>query len=68
MRRSAFANLLISATMMVASVASNAAAEYRPVVGQPHADFVLPNIETRESVALSDFRGKKTILIHFASW
>jgi hypothetical protein len=35
--------------------------------GQMHPDFILPNIEggfTR----LSDFRGKKILLFHFASW
>lgn len=35
--------------------------------GQMHPDFILPNIEggfTR----LSDFRGKKVLLFHFASW
>lgn len=51
---------------MLAAMVS--AAEYRPVVGEPHPDFVLPDIDTREPVALSDSRGRKTILIHFASW
>jgi hypothetical protein len=41
---------------------------YDPVVGQAHADFTLPRIDTREPVALSQFRGKKVLLIQFASW
>ena len=41
---------------------------YQPRVGQPHPDFVLPNIETGEPVSLSQYRGKKVLLIHFASW
>ncbi len=41
---------------------------YRPMVGQPHPDFSLPSIEDGSSVALSDFRGKKILLFHFASW
>lgn len=41
---------------------------YRPVVGELHPDFVLPNIETGEPVRLSDLKGKKVLLIHFASW
>lgn len=41
---------------------------YRPEVGQPHSDFLLPSIETRQPVSLSQFRGKKVLLIHFASW
>jgi peroxiredoxin len=37
-------------------------------VGQRHPDFTLPNIATGKPVSLSDFRGKKVLLIHFASW
>jgi hypothetical protein len=28
----------------------------------------LPRIDGREAVRLSDFRGKKVLLIHFAAW
>ena len=41
---------------------------YRPEVGQPHPDIVLPRIDNGRSVSLSDYRGKKVLLIHFASW
>ena len=41
---------------------------YQPVVGQPHPQVKLPRIDTRDAVSLSDFRGKKVLLIHFASW
>ena len=44
------------------------AAPYEPKVGQRHPDFTLPNIATGEPVSLSDFRGRKVLLIHFASW
>ena len=37
-------------------------------VGQRHAGFTLPDIETGKPVSLSDFRGKKVLLIQFASW
>ena len=43
-------------------------AQYRPTVGQPHSDFLLPRIDNRKPVSLSQFRGKKVLLIHFASW
>ncbi len=43
-------------------------AGYSPRVGTLHGDFTLPNIETGEPVSLSQFRGKKVLLIHFASW
>lgn len=41
---------------------------YSPETGKPHADFILPRIDTRESVSLSQFRGQKVLLIQFASW
>jgi peroxiredoxin len=42
---------------------------YGPKVGQRHPDFTLPRIDTnREPVSLSDWRGKKVLLIQFASW
>ena len=49
-----------------ASAASTPA--YAPRVGEVHPDFVLPRIDTREPVSLSQFRGKKVLLIHLASW
>lgn len=52
-----------------AKVASPLRADaYRPAVGKPHGAFVLPSIEDRTPLSLSDFRGKKLLLIHFASW
>lgn len=45
-----------------------AASSYPPEVGDAHPDFVLPEIGTGEAVSLSQFRGKKILLIHFASW
>ena len=44
------------------------AARYAPVAGELHADFSLPSIEDRKAIKLSDFRGKKLLLFHFASW
>jgi hypothetical protein len=41
---------------------------YAPKVGQRHADFTLADIATGNPVSLSDFRGKKVLLIQFASW
>ncbi len=41
---------------------------YRPAVGQEHFDFVLPSIEVGTEIRLSDYRGKKILLFHFASW
>lgn len=41
---------------------------YRPKVGELHDDFCLPQIGNSKPVSLSDFRGKKVLLMHFASW
>ncbi len=41
---------------------------YAPEVGEPHPDFILPRLEDRQAVSLAQFRGKKVLLIHFASW
>ena len=43
-------------------------ADYAPRVGQPHPDFTLPKLGARSPVSLSQFRGRKVLLIHFASW
>jgi peroxiredoxin len=39
-----------------------------PKVGERHPDFTLPSIATGKPLSLSDFRGKKVLLIQFASW
>jgi peroxiredoxin len=41
---------------------------YAPKVGQRHPDFTLPDIANGKAVSLSGFRGKKVLLIQFASW
>lgn len=42
--------------------------QYKPVVGQPHLDFILPSIDGGLSIQLSQYRGQKVLLLHFASW
>jgi peroxiredoxin len=54
--------------MMLGSGSHATAAPYAPKVGQRHPDFTLPRINDRAPVSLSDFRGKKVLLIQFASW
>ena len=44
------------------------AGSYAPKVGERHPDFTLPAIGDRTPVSLSNFRGKKVLLIQFASW
>lgn len=42
--------------------------QYRPQAGTVHPDFELPSIDDGTPIKLSDFRGKKVLLFHFASW
>ena len=44
------------------------ASSYAPKVGEKHPDFTLPRINDGAPVSLSNFRGKKVLLIQFASW
>ncbi len=37
-------------------------------VGQYFPNIVLPSLDGKRRMTLSDFRGKKVILIEFASW
>lgn len=59
---------VLAAWLMASTAGAQPAAPYHPVVGQRHVDFTLPEIRTGRPVSLSDFRGKRVLLIHFASW
>jgi hypothetical protein len=37
-------------------------------VGQVYPQVVLPSLDGKRPLALSDFRGKRVILIEYASW
>jgi peroxiredoxin len=54
--------------MVLGSALSAPAATYAPKVGERHPDFMLPTIDNRTPTSLSSFRGKKVLLIQFASW
>jgi hypothetical protein len=43
-------------------------AAYAPHVGQLHPDFTLPDIADGQPVSLSQYRGRKVLLLHLASW
>ena len=66
MRKLALA--LATCGMMLGSTSRASAAPYAPKVGERHPDFTLPTIGDRTPVSLSNFRGKKVLLIQFASW
>jgi hypothetical protein len=49
-------------------VAAARAAPHPPRAGERYPDFTLPRIDDGRPVSLSQFRGKKVLLIEFASW
>ena len=54
--------------VILGSTSAGSAATYAPKVGERHPDVTLPTIGDRAPVSLSSFRGKKVLLIQFASW
>ena len=66
MRKLALA--LAACGMILGSAWRDSAASYAPKVGEKHPDFTLPRINDGAPVSLSNFRGKKVLLIQFASW
>jgi hypothetical protein len=66
MRKLALA--LATCGMILGSTSRASAASYAPKVGERHPDFTLPTIGDRTPTSLSNFRGKKVLLIQFASW
>jgi len=59
---------LATCGILQSASAGASAASYAPKVGQRHPDFTLPTIGDRTPVSLSNYRGKKVLLIQFASW
>ena len=65
--------IALSATvfsLFAAVCSSNAAEEAVPIgvnEGEMYPDFMLPMIDGKPA-KLSDYRGKKVLLFHFASW
>jgi len=58
----------IIVALMAMLTVGNAALAFRPEVGKPLDEFTLPRIQNGNPVSLSDYRGKKLLLIMFASW
>ena len=56
----------LAAAALVPAV--DCAVGYRPQVGEPHPEFTLPDLRSGRPVSLSDYRGKRVLLLHFASW
>ena len=67
-RRATGTLTLLAAIWLASSAGDTRAEDYSPRLGQQHPDFVLPGLTDGAPVALSQFRGRKVLLIHFASW
>ncbi len=60
---------LVSSVVVCASLPTSAIADdYAPQLGAQHINFTLPTIDDGRPVSLEQFRGKKVLLIQFASW
>jgi len=59
---------LLATALCLAAAAHIAAAAYPPRPGKAHPGFTLPSITDGKPISLAQFRGKKVLLIHFASW
>lgn len=60
---------LLGGCLSMSMLSGPSHAAYPPAVGERHPDFTLPAVHGAEGpVSLSDFRGQKVLLIHFASW
>ena len=61
--------MLIMNALAGALLASIPAAQQVPfVVGQPLPELRLPTIDGQQTIDLAQFRGKRLLLIEFASW
>jgi hypothetical protein len=61
--------LLTLGLLATAAAAGTSEVEFqRARLGEEHPDVRLPTIDRADWLALSDFRGRKLLLIEFASW
>ena len=63
----ALCSITLCSAVLSNDAGSNDTIETGMRVGQRHPDFELPILDG-ELARLSDYRGKKIVLIHFASW
>ena len=57
----------ISAAVSLMTLGALAAADELRV-GEPYPDIRLPTVDGKETLSVSSFRGKKLLLVEFASW
>ena len=60
---------VLAAILLAALAAHRTAVAAPPIeVGQPFPDLVLPALDDGRPLSIADFRGKKVLLLVFASW
>ena len=59
--------LCVCLTLMPSPARADQEPTIGTAVGEAYPDLVLPTLAGK-NVRLSDYRGKKVLLIHFASW
>ncbi len=52
----------------IAMLHATSVAAFEPKVGELLADFTLPRIDNGEPLSLTAYRGRKVLLVMFASW
>jgi len=66
MRRHGLRFILVASLCSVGT--ASVAEDFHPRVGQVYPDFTLPSLAGGSPISLSQFRGRKVLLVHFASW
>jgi len=61
-------NLSLLVAVLTALTRPVVADTYSPRVGERHDNFTLPAIDDGRPISLEQLRGKKVLLIQFASW
>ncbi|MGE0758987.1 MAG: hypothetical protein AB7F89_06995 [Pirellulaceae bacterium] len=59
---------LLVAVALIALARPVAGDTYSPRVGERHVNFTLPAIDDGRPISLEQLRGKKVLLVQFASW
>ncbi len=68
MKPTSYLNLVVITLVCLLSKPVCGQNGYQIEQGTAHPDFILPSIEDGKAIQLSDYRGKKVLLMHFASW
>ena len=59
---------LVAALALCASAPAALAQDRRPQLGDPYPEFSFPTLDGERTISLSSLRGKRLLLVQFASW